>query len=163
VLGHHLPIDNCLLVLSWIARFRTRVSHKYIPCPLSAARGSTIRHCPARPKGPPVKRRRYASLISERVGLPTLHMRSPIIHCPLWQLRWRNSPTPGPGWPPSKSFVLKLVGPRNGPQSALLPGLLVLTRAHDAIMQPFFRLAREHADAEPSTSDDGIVLQTPPP
>jgi hypothetical protein len=108
-LGHHLPIDNCLLVLSLIARFRTRVSHKYIPCPLWAALGLMIRHCPARPKGPPVKRRRYASLISERVGLPTLHMCSPIIHCPLWQLQWRHSPTPSPGWPPSKSYALKLV------------------------------------------------------
>jgi hypothetical protein len=29
-------------------------------------------------------------------------------------------------------------------------------------MQPFFRLALEHADAEPSTTDDGIELRAPP-
>jgi hypothetical protein len=125
--------------------------------------GSMIRLCPARPKGPPVKKRRNASLISERVGLPALHMCSPIIHCPLWQLQWRHSPTPSPGWPPPKSYALKLVVKKWAVECCLLPGLLVLPWVHDARMQPFLRLAREHADAERSTSDDdGIVADAPP-
>jgi hypothetical protein len=45
----------CLLILSLIRRFPTRVSNTYTLSSL-AALGSTIRRCPARPKGPPVKK-----------------------------------------------------------------------------------------------------------